>query len=633
MKKPDPAHAATDKTIKEIEKRLTAQYEQATKEVQEKLYDYLRRFRKKDATKLRQLREGKITKEEYLQWRKGQIIMGKRWEQLRDQLAEDLTNTDKIARGIIDGYKAGIYAENHNYATYEVEHGAGIDTSYTLYNSEAVERILRENPEMLPPPGKKVSAAIAEGKAVRWNAAHLQNAMLQGILQGESIPALATRVALAVGESNRKSAIRNARTMATGAQNAGRIDAYKRAQAKGVNLRQTWVATLDLRTRHEHRQLDGQTVDVGTPFTVDGEKIRYPGDPNAPGYLVYNCFLGETNAAVDSDIVRSYKHRYKGDLITVKTSGGVNFTCTPNHPILTPSGWTPAALLNQGDDLFVTRIGDKNGFRRNRNINHVHSSMETIHDSLKSAGSVSRDSPLCIDFHGDIPTGDVEIVAKKRELRNDGDSGGRKSVNEILFMRTNKSLFGKSTFMKHFRCVFRASLSLVCRFGKAFSFVKRSLCHSDKHSFRTISGRDIFVAKNAINHLSTDTIFRSKHFDGFSGEILTDNIVSIDIYSGCSHVYNLQTENGYYFVNTIIPHGMDNGNLYAIAKNCRCTVIGQVKGVEIDVTKTDIRSKAALKGMTYDEWKAEKKSEANPIDLPEQKAKTMKRMYISSYKR
>lgn len=30
-------------------------------------------------------------------------------------------------------------------------------------------------------------------------------------------------------------------------------------------------------------------VDIGEAFEVDGATIRYPGDPQAPGYLVYNC--------------------------------------------------------------------------------------------------------------------------------------------------------------------------------------------------------------------------------------------------------------------------------------------------------------------------------------------------------
>jgi uncharacterized protein with gpF-like domain len=77
--------------------------------------------------------------------------------------------------------------------------------------------------------------------------------------------------------------------MATGAQNAGRIDGFVRAENMGIDLEQEWLATLDLRTRHEHRMLDKQRVAVGKPWMIDGYQIRFPGDPNAPGYLIYNC--------------------------------------------------------------------------------------------------------------------------------------------------------------------------------------------------------------------------------------------------------------------------------------------------------------------------------------------------------
>jgi uncharacterized protein with gpF-like domain len=113
--------------------------------------------------------------------------------------------------------------------------------------------------------------------------------MAQSLLQGESIPNIARRIADHMGETNHKSTLRYARTAATGAQNAGRHHAYERAISHGIDMEESWVATLDSKTRHEHRMLDGQTVKVGTPFKVEGYKIRYPGDPEAPGFLIWNC--------------------------------------------------------------------------------------------------------------------------------------------------------------------------------------------------------------------------------------------------------------------------------------------------------------------------------------------------------
>lgn len=285
----DPAHEETEKLIKQMEKRINKEYAQAEKELQEKLDDYMRRYHTKDKKWREWVADGTKTKEEYKQWKTGQIAVGKRWEAMKQTIAEDMYHADQIAKSIVKGYMPEVYALNYNYGTYEAEVGAHINTGFTLYNREAVERIMRDNPNLLPSPGKKVSQAIAEGKAVRWNKQVIQSAMMQGILQGESIPKLATRLAEAVGETNRKAAIRNARTMATGAQNAGRVDAYKHAEEIGVDMMQEWKAVHDMRTRHAHRLLDGQLRKVGEPFEVDGEEIMYPGDPSAEGYLIYNC--------------------------------------------------------------------------------------------------------------------------------------------------------------------------------------------------------------------------------------------------------------------------------------------------------------------------------------------------------
>ncbi len=57
----------------------------------------------------------------------------------------------------------------------------------------------------------------------------------------------------------------------------------------GIGLRQQWRAALDGKTRRAYRLLDGQMVDIVEKFKVDGCELEYPGDPSAPGYLVYNC--------------------------------------------------------------------------------------------------------------------------------------------------------------------------------------------------------------------------------------------------------------------------------------------------------------------------------------------------------
>lgn len=288
----DKAHEETERILKLIEARLNKEYKQASEEVADKLRDYLDRFQKKDEIWRNWVDEAAGSPEykqrlkEYQDWRVGQIAIGKRWEDMKTQLAEDYHHTNEIARSIILGYMPEVYALNFNFGTYEIEKGSLIDTNFTLYSRSTVEYLLRDNPQLLPNPGKDLTKRIYNGLDVRWNRQQIQSVMLQGILQGESIPKIATRLANEVGEKNRKAAIRNARTMTTGAQNAGRLDSYTRAEKMGIENQKQWLATLDSRTRHSHRMLDGETVPLKDNFT---NGLEYPGDPNGDPSEVYNC--------------------------------------------------------------------------------------------------------------------------------------------------------------------------------------------------------------------------------------------------------------------------------------------------------------------------------------------------------
>ena len=290
----DPAHAATDEILNRLERRLKREYTQAAREVQKKLDDYLAAFKIKDAEWQRRVADGKATKTEYKNWRTGQMMMGRRWGQLQQECAENLANANQIAHTIAYGYQSEVYALNHNFATYEVEHSGKLDTAYTLYDKDTVARLMRDDPDMLPPPGKTVKERIAQGKDVLWNKQQLQSVMMQAIVQGESIDKIAKRMSEAVATSDYKAAVRYARTMTTNTQNAGRYEGYRRAKGMGVDLTIEWSATLDNRTRHDHRLLHGQRRDVDEPFEVDNIKILYPaqlgvGSSDIPQSMIWNC--------------------------------------------------------------------------------------------------------------------------------------------------------------------------------------------------------------------------------------------------------------------------------------------------------------------------------------------------------
>lgn len=285
----DLGHEETEEVLKKIEKRISAEYRQAEQEIAAKLDDYMKRFAEKDKLKLLGVANGQITEEEYKQWRLGQVMIGKRWSEMRDSLAKDFANTSQIARSIAFDHIPEVYAINHDYGTFQVEKGSLTDTSYTLYDRQSIEQLYKNEDTFIPAPGRQVKRAINEGKQIAWDKKQVQSVMMQGLLQGESIPNIATRLAKSVGEGDRKAAIRNARTLTTGIENAGRVASYDRANAMGIKTKKQWLAALDMRTRHWHASLDGVSVANDKPFTNDYGKIMYPGDPEADPANIYNC--------------------------------------------------------------------------------------------------------------------------------------------------------------------------------------------------------------------------------------------------------------------------------------------------------------------------------------------------------
>ena len=284
MPKPDPAHKETDKILRDMEKRLDEVYKQAYREARQTADDFMKQFREMDKKKRQKVKDGELDKAEYERWRRTQVFQGNRYHQMADTLAADMTHTNQIAASVINGYLPEVYAVNHNYGTYEIEKGSRINTQYTMYDKQTVERLIRDNPGLLPR-----KAAVNVPKDQLWNKKYINSAITQGILQGEAIDKIAQRLAATVTDMSHTSAIRNARTMTTSAQNGGRIDSYKRAEGMGIKMAKQWLATLDNRTRHDHVLLDGQIQPTGKPFKVNGMEIEYPGDPTAEPSLVWNC--------------------------------------------------------------------------------------------------------------------------------------------------------------------------------------------------------------------------------------------------------------------------------------------------------------------------------------------------------
>ena len=284
----DKAHSETDKMLEQMERELTTIYSNAHANVQKEWLEYMesasdelaelqeaydKAKKAGDMEAQRRLgRELRAMKKEY-------TVQNDRYKQVVERTALALAIVNGIATAYINSQLPPVYALNYNYfASSFLKQGI----SFSLIDTNTVKYLATTDKSLLPQ--YKLNVA----KDVRWNTKRLNSEVLQGILQGDSIPKIAKRLER-VENMNKNASIRTARTMVTSAENKGRMDMLEKAESEGIIFKKKWISTHDARTRDWHRELDGQLRDKDEPFENSVGKIMYPGDPSADAANVYSC--------------------------------------------------------------------------------------------------------------------------------------------------------------------------------------------------------------------------------------------------------------------------------------------------------------------------------------------------------
>lgn len=276
----DKVHSLTDEKLVQMEKRISAIYQTAQKDIEKKAEEYFKKFEKADEEKRKLVEKGKLTEKEYQQWRQNKLMYGKRFTAMKEDISKQLLNVNQTATAYINGELPEVYALNYNALADTVDGVGGY--SFTLTDANTVRHLATTDKSLLP------FRELDPAKDIPWNMKKINSEVLQGIIQGESIPNIAKRIKN-VEEMNKNASIRSARTIVTSAENKGRMDSYHKAEEDGIILEKQWLSAIDSRTRDWHIELNGKTKPVDEPFENAIGKIMFPGDPSADGANVYNC--------------------------------------------------------------------------------------------------------------------------------------------------------------------------------------------------------------------------------------------------------------------------------------------------------------------------------------------------------
>lgn len=271
----------TDLQVQKLARRIKRVYTDAYKEMSVEATEYFRGFEDSYKSLRSKYAKGELTRLQFNAEVHALVGRGEKWKALREDMAKKATNAAVEAAAFIKGEVPKTFVTGCNFTVFEVEKGSGI--AFNIYNEQAVQRLMVENPELFPKTGVSIP------KAMKWNRQKLSEALTSAIIQGKTLDKLALSFQT-VTKMGEKQAVRNARTAMTGAVNGGRqksiTDITPKARSMGFDIKKEWISCGDARVRDSHAHLDGVRVDPEEAFP---NGLMYPADPNGAPSEVYNC--------------------------------------------------------------------------------------------------------------------------------------------------------------------------------------------------------------------------------------------------------------------------------------------------------------------------------------------------------
>lgn len=186
-----------------------------------------------------------------------------------------------------------------------------------------------------------------------------------------------------------------------------------------------WITMEDERVRASHVDAGHQygiagPIAADQPFELAGGRLMFPGDRSLGASLseIINCFPAGT--MVSGNATAATRHWFDGEVVEIVTRAGHKLAGTPNHPILTPNGWVAIGSLDVGSNVFCGVDGrhEELSAAKTRDIDNDQTAIEKVFDALAVGSMVVRKGRLAVNFHGDAPAHDVDVVTADRVLRN-----------------------------------------------------------------------------------------------------------------------------------------------------------------------------------------------------------------------
>ncbi|AZF89090.1 hypothetical protein AP6_047 [Salmonella phage TS6] len=470
----------------------------------------------------------------------------------RKNLEKLLRDLEDILDGITTDWQDKLTEDLQTLAGYEAYWTtktltANVDAEFVTPAPDQVWSAVKWNPLALNDKPADLFGMMAGWGDTEVN--RLVTGVKMGFVQGKTTRQIVKEVVGAGGLADISQ--RNAATVIRTALNHVSTQAREATYKKNSDIveKYEWVSTLDSRTSTICRSRDGQKYEIG----------KGPLPPAHP-----NCLLGDTVVSTGSRVSNVFKRSYKGVIVYITTKSGRSLSITPNHQVMTSTGWVEAGKLNLGSKLVC---GNDVAVA----LHHQENNVVAEFADLFSAAKVSVDSSAVTtspttpeDFHGDGSDGEVEIVLVDHLSWNKVKASlGEQIINDKLPMTTgvNVTLPCLSAPQQFGMVGLSSPYSLMGGSTKRAPVFGSAVSHTSEHSLASAPDVNTARLQNPHNWVAGNADELANFDWANTTGVELDDVVDLVFGEAdfCGHVYNLENEQNWYLANGIIAH------------NCRST--------------------------------------------------------------
>jgi hypothetical protein len=371
---------------------------------------------------------------------------------------------------------------------------------------------------------------------------------------------------------------------------------------------QPWRTAYDLGPNDEHIQTHHSFASLfheGKPVVPSGPHFwKFDGG----AYEYAHCLPGDALVVPGGRVLAASARPFEGHLVIIRTAGGKELACTPNHPVLSGENWVRADAINVGDYVVSHVKGDsvlgephkQDAPARIEDIARsfserggMHRSTAELPDDLDDnranckIAEIWADSPLpmednppSLQIGGDPVFGCIGMQSKSLDSQG---AGALLLERFDLSAPADETSFPPRFFSKIGGCLFEhppADQSPDFGAGRSVPSVPNALdpaasqfsCqHSGGVSSSHVRGDVLLDEPPRVSLIHADNL--SAFCRALSGQVESDKVVYIGRREFKGHVYDLKTEHGFIISDNIITH--NSGYAWAWTR----TVLDKIGGL------------------------------------------------------